>query len=157
MGQPQGMFPALAVSAVVRSELGDADAAKALLREFADEWAETENAYGAPADMVIVWFEHLGIDVWRRLYDTGRAHQTAWLRAGRALADEDFAGAVDIYAQTGAPTDVAGAQLYAARRLVESGRAAEAAQFLQPALAFYRSKHAMRRVQQAEMLLPVSA
>jgi class 3 adenylate cyclase/tetratricopeptide (TPR) repeat protein len=157
MGAPQGMYPALAISAFVRSELGEADAAETLLREMAERWALNEIAYGAPADMVIVWFEHLGTDLWREMYDTAAAYQTAWLRAGRALADEDYDRAVDVYTRTGAPVDVASAQLYSARKLVEAGRQAEAARFLQPALAFYRSMRATRRVQQAETLLPVSA
>jgi class 3 adenylate cyclase/tetratricopeptide (TPR) repeat protein len=157
MGAPQGMYPALAVSALVRSELGDPDGATVFLRELAEEWGGDETAYGAPADMVIVWFEHVGTDLWRERYDTEAAYPTAWLRGARALADEDFGEAVDIYAEAGAPMDVASAQLYAARKLVAAGRGAEAARFLQPALAFYRSVNAVRRVRQAETLLPISA
>jgi tetratricopeptide (TPR) repeat protein len=157
MGTPQGMYPALAVSAFVRSELGEADVAKALLAELADIWAPDEIGYGAPADMVIVWFDYLGTDIWRELYDTEASYPTAWLRAARALADEQFDTAIDIYAQAGATVDVASAQLYAARKLVAAGRPAEAARFLQPALSYYRAMHAARRVHQAETLLPISA
>jgi hypothetical protein len=115
VGAPQGLYPALAVSAFVRSELGEPDAARELLRELADNWAEKEVSYGAPADTVLLWFQYLGLDSWRAQYDTSDVYPTAWLRGGRALADEDFAGAVEIYEQTGARMDVAAAQLYAAR------------------------------------------
>jgi hypothetical protein len=157
VGAPQGLYPALAVSAFVRSELGDPDAARELLTELADRWAETELSYGAPADMVLTWFEYLGTDSWRAKYDTADAFPTAWLRGARALADEDFGGAVEIYEQTGARMDIASVQFYAARRLVNAGRRAEADLQLHSALAFYRAVGAARRVQQGEALLSATA
>jgi tetratricopeptide (TPR) repeat protein len=157
MEDPQGMYRALAVTAFVHSEAGDHERATALLTELADRWSERELAYGAPGDMVVVWLGHLGAEVWRRKYDTEDAAQTAWLEAARALADEDFAHAVRVYERTGAVTDVAAAQLYAARRLVESGRRAEAEPYLHAALSFYRSVGATHRVRQGEALLAATA
>jgi predicted ATPase/class 3 adenylate cyclase len=157
VGAPQVLYPALAVSAFVHSELGDPEAARDLLTELADNWAEKEIAYGAPADMVLTWFEYLGTDSWRAKYDTARAYPTAWLRGARALADEDFGGAVEIYEQTGAGMDVASVQFYAARKLVDDGRRAEADLHLHSALAFYRAVGAARRVQQGEALLAATA
>jgi class 3 adenylate cyclase/predicted ATPase len=157
MRDPQGMYPALAVGAFVRSEAGDREAATALLTELAEKWAEREIAYGAPADMVIVWLECLGADVWKRKYDTEDAVPTAWLRGARALADGDYGRALEVYESTGAVVDVAAAQLYAARRLVEAGRQTEAELYLQPALSFYRSVGAPHRVTQGEALLAASA
>jgi hypothetical protein len=107
--------------------------------------------------MAIAWLESLGHDRWRQCYDRPNASQTAWLTAVRALIDEDYARAIDVYERTGAVTDVAAAQLYAARKLVEAGRRAEADLYLQPALSFFRSVRATRRVRQGEALLAASA
>ena len=74
----------------------------------------------------------------------------------RDLAEE-FGHAVDAYERTGAVIDVAAAQLYAARKLVEAGRRSEAELYLQPALAFYRSVGATLRVRQGEALLAATA
>jgi hypothetical protein len=128
-----------------------------LFTELADKYSEREVAYGAPCDMAVAWIDHLGADVWRQKYDGGRATPTAWLRGARALADEDFAQAVEVYERTGAVIDVAAAQLYAARKLVESGRRTEADAFLRPALSSYRSLGATHRVRQGEALLAASA
>jgi class 3 adenylate cyclase/tetratricopeptide (TPR) repeat protein len=157
MEDPQGMYPALAVTAFVHAEGGDHDRATALLGELADRWSERELAYGAPCDMVVVWLDHLGTDVWRQKYDHEGAVPTAWLEAARALADEDFAHAVEVYERTGAVIDVAAAQLYAARKLVEDGRRAEADAYLRPALSLYRSLGATQRVRQGEALLAATA
>jgi predicted ATPase/class 3 adenylate cyclase len=157
MQDPQGMYPALAVAAFVNAECGDRSRATKLFSEMAAMWAEQEVAYGAPCDMAVAWFDVLGIDVWREKYLRDGVVSTAWLEAAHALADEDFARAVDLYAATGAVIDVAGAQLYAARKLVESGRRAEADTYLQPALSLYRSLGATHRVRQAEALLAATA
>jgi class 3 adenylate cyclase/tetratricopeptide (TPR) repeat protein len=157
LGDPQGMYPALAITAFVKAEAGDRESARALLLELADRWSEREISYGAPADMAIAWLEHLGGDLWRERYDTPDASPTAWLLAVRALIDEDYARAVEVYESTGAVTDVAAAQLYAARKLVDAGRRAEAELYLQPALSFFRSVRATRRVRQGESLLAATA
>jgi class 3 adenylate cyclase len=157
MQDPQGMYPALGVSAFVHAEAGDHDRATALLRELADLWAEREVAFGAPCDMVVAWLDHLGVDVWRAKYDHDDAVPTVWLEGARALVKQDFARAVQVYERTGAVIDVAAAQLYAARKLVEAGRRAEADLYLQPALALYRSLGATSRIRQTEALLAASA
>jgi class 3 adenylate cyclase len=157
LGSAQGMYPALALTAFVHAETGDSGTATALLTELAEKYSEVEVAYGAPADMVIVFLEHLGADVWREKYDTEVAEQTLWLRGGRALADEDFPRAIEVYEHAGALPDVAAAQLYAARKLVTAGRRREADLYLTPALSFYRSVGATRRVQQGEALLAATA
>ena len=157
MRDPQGMYPALAVSGFVRFEAGETEAATRLFTELSETWAEQESGYGAPADMAIAWLECLGPDVWKQKYDIPGAIPTAWLRGARALADGDYRQAVEIYEATGAVTDVAAAQLYAARKLVDAGRRAEADLYLRPALAFYRSVGATRRVREGEALLAASA
>ena len=157
LGAAQGMYPALAFTALVHAETGDSETATALLTELAERWSEVEIAYGAPADMVIVFLDHLGADVWRAKYDGDAAEQTPWLEAARALADEDFRRAIEVYERAGAVPDVAAVQLYAARKLVDAGRRREADLYLAPALSFYRSVGATRRVRQGEALLAASA
>ena len=156
-GDPQGMYPALAITAFAQSEAGNRERATALLLELKDRWSGREIAYGAPADMAIAWLDHLGADLWRQIYDTPDATQTAWLRAVRALVEEDYARAVEVYDATGAVCDVAAAQLYAARNLLEAGRRAEAELYLHPALSFFRSVRATRRIRQGESLLAATA
>jgi class 3 adenylate cyclase/tetratricopeptide (TPR) repeat protein len=157
VGLPQSMYPALGVASFVYAEAGNPEMATRLLHELADGWSGQEIAYGAPADMAIVWLELLGAELWREKYDIAAAPQTAWLEAARALADDDFGRAIAIYERTGATVDTAAAHLYAARRLVAAGNRAEADGYLQPALAFYRSVGATRRVREAEGLLQASA
>jgi class 3 adenylate cyclase len=73
---------------------------------------------------------------------------------------ERYGGTVEKFigdAVVGAVTDVAAAQLYAARKLVEGGRRAEADAYLQPSLSFYRSLRATHRVRQGEALLAATA
>jgi hypothetical protein len=144
------------VTAFVQAEAGITQRARALLLELADAWAERELAYGAPADMAITWLETLGAESWRERYDTDSAVATAWREAAPALAD-DYPRAIEVYEATGAVTDVAAAQLYAARKLVEGGRRAEADAYLQPSLSFYRSLRATHRVRQGEALLAATA
>jgi tetratricopeptide (TPR) repeat protein len=156
-GDPQGMYPSLAITAFVYAEAGDHERARGLLLELAERWSLREIAYGAPADMAIGWFEHLGTDLWRETYDRQDAPVTAWLLGARALADEDWARAVEVYETTGAVTDVAAAQLYAAEKLLGAGRGAEAELYLHPALSFFRSVRATRRVRRGEALLAATA
>jgi hypothetical protein len=82
---------------------------------------------------------------------------TGWREAALALADDDYPRAIEVYEATGAVTDVAAAQLYAARKLVEGGRRTEADAYLQPSLSFYRSVRATHRVRQGDALLAATA
>ena len=157
LGAPQGLYPALGIGASVHLEAGDREGAYARVRELADHWSEREISYGAPAEMVLTWLELIGADEWRSKYDREGASQTAWLRGGRALVNGDFARAVEIYERTGGVTDLAITRLHAAETLIAAGRRAEADVYLQPALAFYRSVGAARRVRQGEALLAASA
>jgi class 3 adenylate cyclase/tetratricopeptide (TPR) repeat protein len=154
---PAAMAPGLGIASVVQAAAGNATRARDLLHELADKWSSLELSYGAPADMAITWLENIGPERWRECYDTPGASPTAWLLGARALADEDWARAVEVYETTGAVTDVAAAQLYAARKLVDEGRRGEAELYLQPALSFYRSVRAAGRVRQGEALLAATA
>ena len=142
---------------LVQAEVGNVDRARELLLELADQWSQREVAYGAPADMAIAWLETLGPESWRERYDRDPTVRNAWWQAVSALVDEDYPRSIAVYETTGAVTDVAAARLYAARKLLEVGRRSEAELYLQPALSFFRSVRAARRVRQGEALFAASA
>jgi class 3 adenylate cyclase/tetratricopeptide (TPR) repeat protein len=82
--------------------------------------------------------------------------ETPWLRAARAVAAGDFAGAAEIFTEVNV-TFEAFYRLRAAEALVVEGRRAEADEQLRPALAFYRGVGATRYVCEGEALLAASA
>ena len=82
---------------------------------------------------------------------------SAWLRAVRAIAAGDLAGAAEIYDEMGALSAAAFYHLRAAEQHVEEGRRAEADEQLRPALAFYRGLGATRYVREGDALLAASA
>ena len=71
--------------------------------------------------------------------------------------DGDFARAAELYRALTSPGDVAVAELRAAEQLLADGRNAEADQYLQSALSFYRSVGATLLARKAERLLAASA
>jgi class 3 adenylate cyclase/tetratricopeptide (TPR) repeat protein len=83
--------------------------------------------------------------------------ESPWLKAGRAVANGDFAHAADIFGEMGAPPLEAFNRLCAAEILVAAGRRAEADEQLRSALAFYRAAGATRYVRQGEALMAASA
>jgi class 3 adenylate cyclase/tetratricopeptide (TPR) repeat protein len=85
------------------------------------------------------------------------ARRTPWLEAAEAVMAGDWAGAAEVYATIGSPTDTAFAQLYAGKQLVAAGRRAEADAQLARALEFYRSVRATAYVAEAEALLAATA
>jgi tetratricopeptide (TPR) repeat protein len=82
---------------------------------------------------------------------------TPWLRAGRAVAAEDFRGAAEIFAAMPVPAFEAFFRLRAAEQFVAEGRRAEADAQLASALAFYRGVGATRYVREGEALLAATA
>ena len=82
---------------------------------------------------------------------------STWLRAGRAVGDDDMALAADIYAAMGALAEEARNRLGLAEELVRRNRRADADTQLHRALAFYRSVGATRYIREGEALLAASA
>jgi tetratricopeptide (TPR) repeat protein len=91
-----------------------------------------------------------------RMLDEQRL-ETRWNDAARAVLDQKFDEAADIFYEIGELDDEAEARLRAAEWFVQEGRRAEADVQLQKALAFYRSVGATRYIREAESLLAESA
>jgi class 3 adenylate cyclase/tetratricopeptide (TPR) repeat protein len=156
-GDPQALYPALAVRARALLAAGDAVAALGL----ADELLTTWNGGIASSE---IWVPGLASvllqcsreDDLRNVAVRSNAPMR-WLDAANALADHEAARAADIYAEIGSAPDEAEARLWAARSLVAAGRRPEANDQLERALGFWRSVGAGRYVREGERLLAASA
>jgi tetratricopeptide (TPR) repeat protein len=157
-GDPQTLYPALAISTVVAAAAGDNERAKPFALELlADEAGSPDFPYGGPGEVVAVLIDLVGPEYVRRRILMSARLFTPWAEGAGALFDGDLERAAEIYQRAGAATDVAFVRLRLARRLVEEGRRAEADVHLQQALAFYRSVGASRYVRDGEELLAATA
>jgi tetratricopeptide (TPR) repeat protein len=161
IGDPQALYPALALAARVARHTGRIDEAVELIDELLGLWGERPRT---------VLHSHLQsfVDAAEVLGALGRgseleavgaaAHvQTRWIDAGTAYVRGDFRRAAEIYSQTGSLPDEAFARLRAAETLIRSGRRPEGDRELQRALAFYRSVMATAYLREGEALLAQTA
>ena len=148
---PQAKIPCLATGAFVHAELGEHDAARALVAEL--EPAPIVATYPA------VFFAATSVGAAAELRERVRpfVRATRWDRAADAVLDERWVDAADAYEEIGAVPFAAFAALRATQSLVAQGRRAEADQELRRALAFFRSVGAARYVREGESLLAASA
>jgi tetratricopeptide (TPR) repeat protein len=152
---PQALSPALSCRARVLFEAGRATEADAAVDELLTELGD---AIGRISNVDIAWMvAPLGRrDAFLAAVERiGR--QSRWLDAAKAIADDDFEGAADLFGEIGTAPNEALARLRAAQRLVEQSRRGEADAHLQKALAFFRSVGATRYVREGEALLAASA
>jgi class 3 adenylate cyclase/tetratricopeptide (TPR) repeat protein len=157
--EPQSVFPSLNTRAYVLDAAGEREEAHRLMIELLDAVHEVKGGglpFGAPGDMVDAQLRILGRKRALELL-TGWRYDTPWLVAGRALVEEQFDRAAELYASTGSVPDVALVHLRAAQKLATAGRRADADGHLREALSFYRSARAKRFVREAEKLLAASA
>jgi class 3 adenylate cyclase/tetratricopeptide (TPR) repeat protein len=155
-GDPQTLYPALAISTVVAAAAGHSEQAKPFALELLASEAP-DFPYGGPGEVVAVLIDLVGPEYVRRRILTSARLSTPWAEGAGALFDGDLERAAEIYERAGAATDVAFVRLRLARRLIEEGRRAEADVHLQQALAFYRSVGASRYVREGEELLAATA
>jgi tetratricopeptide (TPR) repeat protein len=153
----QMLCPTLAIVARVHEELGD-DAALALAREVVAEMRG--NPGGALPDdwLKDLWFvldRHGEVQELETLL--GRLVQTRWVEVVRACAAGDFSSAVSVYAELGVRTGEADLHMWAADRLAQEGRAAEADAEARLALAFWQSVGAVAHVRRTEALLAAAS
>jgi len=152
---PQALSPALSCRARVLFEAGRATEADAAVDELLTELGD---AIGRISNVDIAWMvAPLGRrDAFLAAVERiGR--QSRWLDAAKAIADDDFEGAADLFGEIGTAPNEALARLRAAQRLVEQSRRGEADAHLQKALAFFRSVGATRYIREGEALLAASA
>lgn len=135
---PQVLHPALAVSAYVLAAAGRAAEGERVLAElFAAGTDEMSNLFEAFTDCVLA-AEFLGRrDQVRRWIGTSR--DSPWFAVARALADQEFVRAAEMFDSMSAARSAALSRLRAAQELVKAGRAAEVDYQLRRALHFFRS------------------
>jgi class 3 adenylate cyclase/tetratricopeptide (TPR) repeat protein len=157
IGDPQTIVPALGFTAQVHVRLGQDDEA----REILDELLSSNDArpllgraqYFLPAVLVA---EQLGrADELRRL--VAGAPPSPWRDAHLAFLEGDADRAADAYGELDSAWSETAARLHAARKLVSSGRGAEAEGRLRDALAFFRKVGARRYVREVEALIEEAA
>jgi tetratricopeptide (TPR) repeat protein len=143
---PQALLPSLVTAAIVAHATGDISRAHSLL----DEFGTPDRGVGAWVVQAALLSSELGRDV---RFGSGPADAipTPWREAARAIGDGDLPRTIEILEPTGARTFVAAVQLHAAHDV--GRRAVAAAQYLIPALAFYRVVGASAYVREAEALL----
>jgi class 3 adenylate cyclase len=157
---PQVLLTALAMAAHISFAAGDEQHASELLDEALGEFRQLRGGagFGVVWTHVLAWVASmLGrgsefLDVFR-----DEPLESPWLRAARAVAAGDLAGAADVFEDMGASPFAAFYRLRAAERFVAEGRRAEADAQLRPALMVYRSLGATRYVREGEALLAASA
>jgi class 3 adenylate cyclase/tetratricopeptide (TPR) repeat protein len=156
---PQALYPALANRTLVLLAAGQLEGARALTLETFDrlDRSEEEIPFAAPAEIVDAWLAVAGRERVLRVLSEVRGPETPWLSGARALAEQDFERALELYTESGSLPDVARVHLRAAESLIADGRRAEADAHLSEALAFYSSVGATRYVREAEELLAATA
>jgi hypothetical protein len=147
----------LAFRARLHAELEELDAAQRVVGDLLGEWEENRSGY-LDAWVLEAWYA-----VWRAGGEErlGAAISSMppnpWLAAAASMIDREFARAVAYLDEMGAASCVALARLWAAECLVEHARTKEAARFLEPSLAFWRSVGASAYTRRGELLLAAAS
>ena len=153
-GEPQNLYPALALRARTRAAAGSGAEAAASADELLHLMRDQPS-------LPSFWVVDLAIVLARlgrgaELIDASSAvASTRWLEAACAYIAGDLARAADLYAEVGALPEEAYARLMAAATAVANGRAAADDQ-LPRALDFYRRVGAAAYCREAEALLAAS-
>jgi class 3 adenylate cyclase/tetratricopeptide (TPR) repeat protein len=153
----QSLCDPFAFRARLHAELHEPDQARRLIRELLEIWLENRSGYLDPW-VLEAWYaaRHTG-DEGRLAAAIESMPPNAWLRVASAMIERDFTGAVDQLEEMGAASCAALARLWTSEWLVENGRAADAPQFLEPSLAFWRSVGAPAYAQRGESLLAAAS
>jgi hypothetical protein len=149
---PQSLLPALSMAIRGLAEAGRLEEARDLAAEFV---ASPDAAEGSSYTYVnFAWVAgQLGFaDEMRSLLQRHR-RSTKWIAATRAMVDERFEDAAEVFAEMGTRPFEADARLKAAEQLLARGQLVEADRHLEQALAFYRSVGATRYLREGEALL----
>ena len=155
---PQALYPILAKSAYIFSEIGDWDRAAALAGEMVEQLSIGRVSSALVADSLheLAWtLSRIGRAA--ELLAILPAENLPWVRAASAYAEGNLRASADVCAEMGARTEEARDRLWLAESLVDQQRRAEADVELQQALAFYRSVGATRYIRAGESLLAASA
>jgi class 3 adenylate cyclase/tetratricopeptide (TPR) repeat protein len=155
-GDPQSLFPSLALRATILLELGDRNGAQAIAEELFVRGDAGQGFPYPPHPQSVVALAALGgSDRVRPLLE--HLPPAPWKEALLAILAYDYETAIDVYASARLLEAEAFVHVRAAEKLLAAGQRAEADAHLQSALAFYRSIRATRYVREAEALLRESA
>jgi hypothetical protein len=155
---PQALIPALSARLFALARIGDADRAHGALVELSDARRALE------IDPAGIWI----VDLAFALLELGReadlieeerdpGPRTPWRDAALSIARGDLVAAADLFDSLGAAALEAPARLYAAARLNDERRSAEAAAQLTRALDFYRRVGATAFIREGEALLAAAS
>jgi class 3 adenylate cyclase/tetratricopeptide (TPR) repeat protein len=153
----QSQCDPLAFRARLHAELGELDAARHRTVEVVGLWAETRSAY----------LDQWVLEAWYAAWRTGEEARldaaiaamppNPWAAVVSAMIRCDFAAAAAGLDEMSAVSFAALARLWAAERLVEQGRRAEASEHLGRSLAFWRSVGASAYARRGESLLAAAS
>ena len=153
----QSLCDPLAFRARLHAELGERDEAHRVVGGLYDSWQETRSLY------VGQWV----LEAWYASWRTDREEQLAgaiaampanvWLEVAASLIGRDFRSAADRLEMIGAASFAALARLWASEWFVEHGREAEAADYLEQSLAFWRSVGATGYTSRGEALIAAAS
>jgi tetratricopeptide (TPR) repeat protein len=151
---PQMLYPTLAATADIFSELGDNERATELLGELLTALQGDPPARSVVAHSLhtLAWtLTRLGRG--REILEVLPSDEVPWVQAARAFVVGDLRRAADVCRDMGARTEEARDRLWLAGSLVGLSRRAEADVELQRCLDFYESVGATRYIREAEALL----
>jgi hypothetical protein len=160
-GDPQAVYPALALAARANVAAGHAEEAGSLVDELLSAWSEAPETLVAShlqscPDLVVA-LSALGRREEFVEIAQGARLKTKWIEAATAFLSGDFVQAAAVYEETGSLPDEAYARLRAAEALIQAGHRHEGDRELQHALAFYRSVDAKAYLREGEALLAQTA
>jgi tetratricopeptide (TPR) repeat protein len=156
-GSFQSECDPLAFCARLHAELGELDTARRRTVEVVGLWAETRSAY-LDQWVLDAWYAAWRTDEEVRL-DVAIAAMppNPWAEVASTMIRRDFAAAATCLDEMGAVSVAALARLWAAEWLVEHGRRAEANEYLDRSLAFWRSVGAPAYARRGESLLAAAS
>ncbi|HEV8236756.1 MAG TPA: hypothetical protein VGP84_19220, partial [Gemmatimonadaceae bacterium] len=141
----------------LHAELGEANDAQRSVVDLMDAWLESRSAYLGQW-LLEAWYAGWHSDEEARVVAaTELMPPNPWVAVTASMAGRDFVSAANRLDEMGAVSSAALARLWASEWLVESGRRAEAADFLEQSLRFWRSVGASGYIRRGESLLAVAS
>ena len=156
---PQSLFPALAVCALVQVSVGDRELASVRMDELLDLWGRSPRSN--PRSTTTVELTRAALALGREsdvaaVLEPVRT-RTLWTEAAYALADGSPEVAAEIFQRIGSRPSEAVARMVVGRALAADGRRAEADAHLHVAAAFWKSVGATAYLRETEVLLSAAS
>jgi class 3 adenylate cyclase/tetratricopeptide (TPR) repeat protein len=150
IGDPQVLYPALGELVETLVEAGQHEDAGIIADELLGLLGSGDTTAGANARVSLA-HALLALGRGDELRDV-LGPESRWFDAARAMVDQDFSLAADLFDEIGSVPDEARARMAAGERLLATGQTAEAAEQLDRAAAFFRRVGATAYLAQCEAL-----